>query len=52
MTALLIFYLIAGTLLMLDVQKEDSVNNYSWLPLTWFFVLIYNVFFRDRNNNL
>ena len=48
MILFLIFYLVTGVLITLDcLEPHESINDYKWLPLTWFFVLVYNVFFRN-----
>lgn len=52
MTLFLIFYLVTGALITLDcLEPHESIHQYKWLPLTWFFVLVYNVFFRDGGND-
>lgn len=57
MALFLIFYLSVGILLayenyLTDIEEgfDSNLNIYKWMPITWFFILIYNVFFRDRNN--
>ena len=38
-----------------EAYKEEGYDAelyfYRWMPIFWFFILIYNVFFRDRNDN-
>lgn len=58
MALFLIFYLGVGILLAYEnylTDKEEGYDTelyfYRWMPIAWLFILIYNVFFRDRNDN-
>ena len=54
----LISYLVVGILLAVECRKADSIegvestlNDYKWLPLNWFFILVFNVFRNDDNDD-
>lgn len=53
----IIFYLIVGILLAVENHKADliegiesTLNDYKWLPLNWFFILVFNVFRDDGDD--
>lgn len=53
----IIFYLIVGILLAVENYKADliegiesTLNDYKWLPLNWFFILVFNVFRNDGDD--
>lgn len=53
----IIFYLIVGILLAVENYKADliegiesTLNDYKWLPLSWFFILVFNVFRNDGDD--
>ncbi len=56
MILFIIFYLIVGILIAIDNNKADIREGYEsdlylyrWIPITWFFILLYNVLTDDED---